>query len=429
MASLQNIKGKLLVSLPFLLQVTIKILALSLGIFTTRWVNINFSISERANLETVFSISALMLAVIGFGTPNIIYKLYLNKDKYVGSLASYWSTINLFRVICFIVSLPIIYLIGSMWGVSNWLFLYGVYTVQFILELDLHFKSISDTNGRAVYYSISDFLSKAIIVILLYGGIYLLPRNVIEIYVFVYAIANLGTVFLDMYFQRASVKWGVIKWGLLKNLRSELSVMFLSNIVMAIYLRTLPLFLKGYSDNIIASYGNSQKVFDLWSVIPAITVPVIVAKMVNQLKELENSNSESDTKNNQQKRDQILKKNILICLGFGVSLAVVSVITYPIISVLVGLEKYTLTRNFYLIQVFGLTIFPLLYFFGNYFLFLNKEKYQLVAAISTAILTIGSILILNHYLGYFGAIIGLTLGYIFEFLIKLILFIRQEKSL
>ena len=417
MSKLQNIKGKLANSLPFLLQVGIKVLALSLGIFTTRWINLNFSVGERANLEMVLSISALMLAFISFGTPSIIYKLYLNKDKYGDKLGNYWSTINLFKTLCFLASLPIVYLLGSIWGISNWFFLYGVYIVQFVLETDLHYKSISDTNGRAVYYSISDFAGKLFVVILLYLGIYFLPKNVIEIYVFVYALANLGTVLLDSYFQRNSVKWGFIQWSLLKNLKSELFYMLLSNVVMTIYLRTLPLFLRGYSDNVIASYGNSQKVFDLWSVIPAITVPILVSKMTSKL-----------NKSNQIEQTQILKKNILICFIFGLGLVVFSVITYPIISILVGLEKYTLTRNFYFIQVFGLTVFPLLYFFGNYFLFKNKEKYQLVVALLGAFLTIFSISILNYYFSYYGAVVGLTGGFIFDFLIKLILFLRYQKK-
>jgi O-antigen/teichoic acid export membrane protein len=392
-----------------IIQVSIKLLALSLGILTTRWVNLHL-VNQRVDLERILAVCNIFLALTGFGIPQLLYKAYSNKTQ---DLKDYWATVNILKIGLYFVSSAIIFLIFPLVNISSCLFLFGIYTAQYILASDLHFKSVSDTNGRSRFYSISDLCGKISSIIFLYVGILFFPLQSATVYVWAFVLANLFTLGLDAYFQRASTGWGKFRLDYLKKDLLNILICVLTSLFMTAYLRTLPLFMGDLSPNIYGSYGNSQKIIDLWCVIPAITMPVLVSKMYQNLK------------NNPTNKNKIFQKNILLVLSLGICLYLLANFTAPLVVFLIGGSKYTNTINILDIQSLILIIYPFLYFFGSYFLIIGKMKYDLFISIIVGTISLISMYFLNKFIGYNGLFIGLTIGYFGDFLVKTMLFIRN----
>jgi O-antigen/teichoic acid export membrane protein len=399
--------------IPYAIQVIVKIFALSLGIFTTRWTNIEFNTNDRAALEIVFSISAIILAMTSLGFPNLLYKTYINKDK---NLSDYWATINSLKIIFYFISIPVVVILGTIFKVTDFYLLIGVFTAQYILATDLHFKSVSDTNGRALYYSVSDLIGKIISILALYIGIVIVPHAV-TVYIWAFIIANVITITFDAYFQKDFTNWGKLRLDYIKSDLKDIFIFFLSNIIMTSYLKTIPLFLMNYDANTIASYGNSQKIFDLWCVFPAIIIPVLVSKMAAKI---------AIDPSNKLRRSMIINKYALLVGGFACGLFAISIFTAPLVINIIGSNKFTYTGEIFNIQAVSLLVFPFLYFFGNYFLVINKIKYELFIAVCVAIISLLLITSLGRLYGYKGFILGLTSAYFTEFILKVILYIRNK---
>jgi hypothetical protein len=331
-------------------QVGIKFLAIACGIFITRWQVGNFSTEDFANYGLILSYNSIVLMAVTWGLPQIIQKVFTNKDllnheKAVGinsplegwqsqtdwvdksdvaqnvdteavstkdishssnagkvpqffgqplsgsispqidcnlklsiNLSNFWTTTVALRLASYLVGLILIFFTYRLSQTSDLISVIGIFTAQFILLADLAFRSIADSNNKSWQFSVTDLLGKLILVGLMFVSVQFFRPSIIgfaAISILAYSISLLA----DAFWQRKNYSWGKFDLNIIKVEIGAIGFLTLADIINGLYSKTDLLFLRYFNFDLfqVASYSNAYKLFEIATIIPGLTMPVLAS--------------------------------------------------------------------------------------------------------------------------------------------------------
>jgi O-antigen/teichoic acid export membrane protein len=348
--------------------------AVALGIFTTRWLVAYLSPDQYAIYNYILSYDSVVLAVITLGIPNIIQKIYTNKTYSKSEIAHFWTTMAVFRLASYFVGLIIILFTYKLSQTDQIGYIIGIYTSQFILIADLSFRSVTDSLGRSWQFSLTDFIGKFILVVLLYLSVYLgindKLNQSLSLFIYCSAFTYVVSLLLDLTLQREHTPFGLFKIDVLKDHSKAIFLLSLSGFITSLYFTTDKLFLGYYTGSNtlqIGSYSTAYKIFEVASIIPGLTMPVYASNVKKQLDNLAD----------------ISKK----VLGIKILKATL-VATFVGLCITVGIWIFS-SLGLRIIDLrvlaIGITFLSPVWLLSNLIVFLNGEKYEFLSTIIAAI--------------------------------------------
>ncbi len=309
--------------LNFVFQIGLKFIAIALGLWIYRWQNNYISVDGLADLTKISAYTGIILGIINLGIPPTIQKFYTNnlanfQEKKL-NFAHFWQAFLVLRLVSYLVGTLVILVSFRLSNTENLLSILGIWTAQFILILDLNFRSVCDTSGRSWQFSLTDFLGKFVLVCGLFLttsglGVYFfgqnLPNNAVNWFIIFSILAYSVALGVDFWLQRDLTFFGKgkgfkaiileILFGILgvfkiqnwqiwfKIWQSHYKEIFFlggASLVAGLFLRTDILFL-GFTkvDNVsLNGYNNSYRLFEIASVIPTLIAPVLASQFIQKI--------------------------------------------------------------------------------------------------------------------------------------------------
>jgi O-antigen/teichoic acid export membrane protein len=430
-----------------LLQVGIKFLAIACGIFITRWQVNYFSTQDFANYSLILAYNSIVLMAVSWGLPQIIQKVFTNKENIdykevkVGklppnkglaaqadwgfkgdssqigdtvvavtvnhfNLSNFWTTTVVLRFISYLVGLLIIFLTYKLSQTTDLVAIIGIFTAQFILLADLAFRSIADSNNKSWQFSVTDLLGKLILVALIYFSFNYFQPNIIK-FALISILAYSISLLLDAFWQRQNYSWGKFDLNIIKVELGAIGFLTLADIINGLYSKTDLLFLRYFNFDLfqVASYSNAYKLFEIATIIPGLTMPVLASILRKKL-------------NNHEITKKDLIKYYGITLGVGV-LTTLAVNVFAQIGILLidpsgKYDSLTLLRILSLILI---VLFPTL-LSSDLLNISGLEKKQFWSKLWTAGLALILYIVLIPMFGSVGAATATLIFFTFELVVK-----------
>ncbi len=425
--------------------VSIKLLAVGAGFYTTRWIVSNLSKTQYEQYNLVLAYTAIINSVVGLGIPQLIQKFYTNKHT-AEEIAPFWTSFSFLRFSSFFMGLLIILVTYPISQTNNLGLIMGVYTIQFILLFDINYRSICDAKGYAWKFSLTDFGNKLILVSLLIAYPILKPDvSALFYFVAVSGIAYTIGLLTDSFIHRKLTPLGKVDFELLRRNFKPIIYISLAFIILGIYTTTDKLFLKyfGYSADTINGYANAYKLFETAIIVPALTAPTIASIAKNHLDDKKvtkfGSKIQSWFHGKSNKAKQQFGTNRAIIFEWSLFTLFIGLISSVgvwlfgsiAINLIDSSNKYPLAYE--ILPILGITLIPisLLFFYGNLVIFKDGEKETFIGQILVLILGLLLYVILIPKYGAYGAAIATVLTYTADFLTKVvqlrILFKRNRK--
>ncbi len=443
-----------------LLQVGIKFLAVACGIFITRWQVSNFTTQDFANYSLILAYNSMVLMAVTWGLPQIIQKVFTNRDKnknteemelplakglvakadwgyksdatpncasskfnaassitrtgslatlkmtYRFNLANFWTTTIALRFISYLVGLIIIFLTYKLSQTNDLIAIIGIFTAQFILLADLAFRSIADSVNKSWQFSITDLIGKLILVGLIFVTFNFWQPSILN-FALISIIAYFASLLIDAFWQRQSYSWGKFDFNIIRVELGAIGFLTLADIINGLYSKTDLLILRYYSFDLIqvASYSNAYKLFEIATIIPGLTMPVLASRLRRKL------NSKEITK-------KTLIKYYSIAIGAGVLTTIaVNIFAQLGIWLIDPNGKYDSLELLRILSLILIVLFPTL-LSSDLLNVSGLEKKQFWSKLWTAIVAIVCYLIFIPWFGGVGAAAATLLFFTFELLVK-----------
>jgi O-antigen/teichoic acid export membrane protein len=431
-----------------LLQVGIKFLAIACGILITRWQVSNFTTEDFANYGLILSYNSIILMAVSWGLPQIIQKVFTNKESNISSLNSknevgnsplegwqsqtdgvfqsdstkignvgvsvtnqfnlpnFWTTTVVLRLASYLVGLILIFLTYNLSQTSDLIAIIGVFTAQFILLADLAFRSIADSNNKSWQFSVTDLLGKLILVGLMYISVQFFQPNII-VFAGISILAYFISLIIDGFWQRKNYSWGKFDLNIIKVNLGAIGFLTLADIINGLYSKTDLLFLRYFNFDLIqiASYSNAYKLFEIATIIPGLTMPVLASMLRKKL-------------NNKEITKKTLVKYYGIAIGVGV-LTTIAVNIFAQLGILLidPNSKYDSLNLLRILSLILIILFPTL-LSSDLLNVSGLEKKQFWSKLWTAILAIILYLVLIPMFGGVGAALATLCFFGFELTLK-----------
>jgi O-antigen/teichoic acid export membrane protein len=397
------------------LQVIIKLIAVAVGILTSRWLNDYLTNEQRSLFTTVSAISILVVGILEFGLPRLIQKYFTNwHDK--EEIGHYWSTMWLIRVGSLVLALPVLGLCNYFFKINDFWLLFSLYLTQFILISDQSFRGLLDAKGKGFLFSATDLVGKLILI----TGLYFIVGKILGqtgIWTFVWS-AGIGyglSFAIDWFLTRKMVNFKSPSWTIWQDNYKQIGLLTLSSLVATTYIRTDVLYLNyfGATAQAINSYDNAFKLYEVATVAPGVLIPTISSHLKKLI----------DKGQNQLEKRKIIQKYLALslCFGFGCTL---SVLVFGNLGLwLTGaITKYLLAAVYLPILALALLFFPTVILISNLFIFFGEEKRETQSVIVVAIYSFFAYTILVSQFGAIGASWANVSLLFFDFVVKLFLF-------
>jgi hypothetical protein len=245
-----------------IVQIFIKFLAVGLGLYTARWSISNIDSSTLADFNTLLSLASTILTLVNFGIPLIIQRHYTN-NLAKAKKGSIFSTLTFIRFLTLPMGLFLMYGLLPISGVNNVQLAICTFIILYILVFDLNFRAITDAMGTSWKFSISDFVGKLIIVILLaISGKYIFNFSApIYLFIFISFIGYFIGLCIDIVWQKPNYTIQKPSFNELKKYSKPIFYLGMTSILVSLYLTTDKLFLKklGFPDIEIVGYSNAYR--------------------------------------------------------------------------------------------------------------------------------------------------------------------------
>jgi O-antigen/teichoic acid export membrane protein len=447
-----------------LLQVGIKFLAIACGILITRWQVSNFTTEDFANYGLILSYNSIILMAVSWGLPQIIQKVFTNKvvnyDNAVdgklplakglaaqadwgykgdaahngdaeaastevshlsnagtGSFASlkmtvglslpnFWTTTVALRLASYLVGLVLIFFTYKLSQTSDLVAIVGIFTAQFILLADLAFRSIADSNNKSWQFSVTDLLSKLILVGLMYVSVQFFKPDIL-VFAGISILAYFISLIIDGFWQRKNYKWGKFDLNIIKVELGAIGFLTLADIINGLYSKTDLLFLRYFNFDLfqVASYSNAYKLFEIATIIPGLTMPVLASILRKKL-------------NNH----EITKKSLIKYYGIAIGVGVLTTLAVNIFAQL-GIwlidpnGKYDSLNLLRILSLILIVLFPTL-LSSDLLNVSGLEKKQFWSKLWTAGLALVLYIVLIPMFGSVGAATATLIFFTFELVVK-----------
>jgi O-antigen/teichoic acid export membrane protein len=265
-----------------------KLITLVTSVYTLRWVNINFDINLNSSFIYFTSVVSIVLTVTSFGLGPLIQIEYLKEvEKKVNNYKSLWNInigLQLITMICLLVIFNSLFLINLI--NINIFFLSILVVTLCTLAIDGNYKSISDINGNVARFTVTETISKILILLGLFIITFYFKGNIaISAYFILLLFCALFQLGLDIYFNNQfwfnielNIKKSIL---ILKKYKSILLQLSLSTFLIAISATTDKWFLfsNGYKEELIG-YSNIYKLLELTFVLESIIFPTLFFNLI-----------------------------------------------------------------------------------------------------------------------------------------------------
>lgn len=417
---------------PVGLNLIIKSSALILGILSSRWL---FSYLPKADLNSYFLIIAytsVILQSLNFGVYSLIQKFYTNKE-YENSLPDIWATFSVFKFFTYFLGLISVLLTYDIFlSIENQRIYYIliIFTAQFFLEIDNNYRAVCNSRNRAWQFSFTDFISKVLLLIILYSFSFLIQDQFLfNFYVWTIFVVNFISLIVDYLWQKKDTKWGTFRFSIFKKNLPTILVLVLSTVFLSLYENTDRLFLEYFnsSSEVIVGYSNAYlNVFEKSKIIVSMSVPMIASFVKRGF-----------DKNKTDKIDNILFDKIflkgfalIVFLAFSTYLA--STLFGPLILFFIDSEnKYTLSLKVLPFLTVSIIPYFIYLFFSILVTFKNGEKWMLLTEFLSLILALVLYYFLIGSFSLYGAAVATFIVYTFKMLLNIsfFFFLYKPKTL
>lgn len=392
-------------SLGLLFNIIFKLMAIGLGIYTARWLNKYLTAQEyNVYVRITTSYSHFILLWVNWGIQNLIQKYYTN-EKNPKKLASIWTTLNFLRVCSYFWAILTILLTYRIANVESIGIIILLFSGQFILLADENYRSVCNAKRRPWQFSLVDFLAKLILIFLLFLYPLFWQASINGLWYYGYiAIGSytLGMI-IDGVWQWKDTGLGPIDFRIIKEKISPIIFLAVSQICMASYNTTDKLFLAHIIDDkfVENGYADAYRLFEIAINVPSLTIPTLASIIKNQI----------DTK--KISSFKLIQAFALISAFFGLVCYLGIIIVGPFLIRLIQQEKqYPVAfEALPIISISLIFIFPSI-LFTLLLIFINKEKFELISNLITAIITLSLYAILIPHFGFYGAAWATVISYV-----------------
>jgi O-antigen/teichoic acid export membrane protein len=413
--------------------VAIKFIAVFIGLFTYRWLNVYIEKDSLRDFNIILSLCGVLYAIVNFGIPTLITKLYTNKSEF-DNQANGWYTLFVLRIFSYFIGLLLLLVSLPLIGIADIFLGFWIFTLGFILIVDLSYRAVTDSIGNSWQFSSTDVIGKLFLLIgLVVIGYFKRPANLFE-YVLISTVAYLITLVLDIIWQNKNITWGKFDKNFIMKNKNIISYLTISNILIASFALTDKLFLNGFgaSSEEIVGYSNAYKLFELFAIIPGLSVPILSSFSKKRADNDKLGQFEVKVKNFLQINNN--QKAILISFGFiacliGVSIYTVSIILGPLIlNIIDPMNKYPAEFTALPILMFGIIMLPLNQYLSSIMQLYDKTIHDTSTYLIQAICGLLLYTILIGKFGYVGAAISTTAIYFVELIVRLYFLSQWNKK-
>jgi O-antigen/teichoic acid export membrane protein len=404
-------------------QIGLRCFILFFGLILNRWLVSNLADEVYREYSLIAdSINTLVFALISFAIPNILQKIYTNLEfnsKNKEHLGKVWSTFFFVRIFSYFVGLVFLVLITQFIKVDSLPLAISIYSIQFLLIIDLSYRAICYAINNAWKFFLTDLVGKFLLVVALYSLPLVFTDLVIgiEFFIFLSGTSYLFSLIVDVIWQRKYTPFvWELDWSILKLESRAIFLLVATSVVGFFYLTSFQTVFGLFDFETVDVNGFTNaynRVFLTISTVPAIIMPSIATKVTRLI------NSK-----NHQKVKNYLQYTIL----FGILLFLGSLLLGNVILSLIDPEgRYPAAFSLFSILSLAMIIYPMVFLLSDVFIFLHKEKYQLFTASSLAVMGIIFQLVLISQFGVYGAAWALVLTMFSDLVIKLLLLYRLVK--
>jgi O-antigen/teichoic acid export membrane protein len=417
------------------LNLLFKFLGTGFGIYTTRWLTQNVSAAPLADFYVILAYTASLLQIISCGIPNLIHREYTNHG-YTDKTKVLWSTMIFLRIVSYFVGLVIVLATYKLSGSENLQLIMMLFTVQFLLILDMNYRFVCDTMGRSWQYAISDFVSKFLLFLgLVFSGYGMMFGGLSNIYYYVLVcfVAYVTAILIDSVWQRKYTQFVKPQTKVIKKHARSMAIFTISGLALGLYLRTDMVFLRwfGYSNEVINGYSHAYKLLEVATMIPGLTVSIIVTRVKQNMDKaqltkfgewLYNKTGLLKSKSSQTK---IIFEWFLLQLGFMViCTGFIALIGKYGIMLIDPTLKYPIAIDIFPLLSLSLIPLALMMYMGGILVMLGGEKHELFATLITMTVTLVLYVLLIKPFGVYGAALATIAGFTVDTISKMF-FVRR----
>ena len=398
-------------------------LAVVAGLFVNRWLNTNIDAETLRDYNLILVYNALILGVVTLGIPELVQKFYTNHSD-SSKYADFWTTITFLRVVLYVFSIFFIILTFRLSRTTELFLIISIFTAQYILLFDINFRSICDAFNKNWQFSLTDFVTKALLLLFLYIPIFGFDfQNTVTYFAFLSITVYLIQIALDWWLQRKYIGIGKVDFNILKLNFSNFFYLGVVGIANGLYSLTDRWFLDffGFNEFVLVGYSNAFKLIEISLIIPALTVPVIASQAKRSLT---NFVQNQNTKLKSLEIYKFLFKYLLFSLAIGVATFFGLFLFGRFAILLIDPQQRFYDYSIESLNYLAFAIIPsgLISFTANMNVFLDAEKYEFIGILIITVSVISLYLYLIPIYGHIGAALSSFVGNIIIFLIKLFFF-------
>jgi O-antigen/teichoic acid export membrane protein len=403
-----------------ILNLVIKFIAIICSLALNRWLN-QLQPDLFADINSILPFLSLLIAgMINMGIPILIQREYTKHLAVKSSnIGSYIINLQYLQFAVFLLGFPLIFAFYRFFFQESILpLIFLIYGAQYILTIDLNFRSISDALGKTWKFSLTDLVGKILQITFLFGSILIFNKDQsINLYIISAYLAAISSFGLDFYISKKNIPIGKFNFNLLKQQSKSIIYLSISALVVSSYMVTDKLFLRGFGVDYFSfnGYSNIYRIFETTMIAPGVVLPSLVSFYFK----------------GEKNSSRILKTFVFVIL-FSFICALVYFILSPIILQLIDPQnKYT---EYSLLVLPMLSVSLFLFSLGSFMsqinIFLGGEKYELIVTIILASTTLTLYWFLISKYGIVGAAISTLISFCLDVLLKIVLFVYlQRKSL
>jgi len=415
-----------------LFSICLKLSSTLFSLYTSRLLN-SLDSYDYSQYNQALALTTVVLAIIVFGVPQVIQK-YFTQSHADEIRQNVWTYAMIFRGISFVVGVALVFLALPFTHIENVSLVLALYLVQFLLIIDLSYRAIADATGKFFRFTITDFLVKMGIAIILF-----LTVSIYDFRIWLY-IPILGCAYACMLVVDHVLFYPKTRFSSLKNAISvqkkftkSVSYLGFAGVLVAFYsgIDILILGQMGYSSADINGYANAYKFYTLFLIIPGIIIPPLASFIFGQNFSMPYKITHQWMQFIGQAFIKIPRKTFIASVGLSVAGAVLGYIIYLLAEIMVRLIDPQLqypeaVDALRILAVSFVVVFPSS-FLSTTFVYLNQERKEFIVTASTVVFAIIAYYYGISQLGVVGAAVATVTYLCFELIFKVYLLVSLDR--
>ncbi len=419
-------------------QTFIKLIATSIGLYSTAWVISETNPSQYADYTVIIGFVTIIQTIIIFGIPRIIQKTYTNTEDEKKRI-EIWSTLAFLRFISYIIGIVLILVFINFTSIKELELTVLIFSSQFIILADEAFRAICDANEETWKYSLTDLLERLVMVVflLLYSFTNIFSMNPLWFFGFVTLIGRMIMISADFIWQSKYISWAKPSLAILMKNKKALFYLTITSIFIGLVRGTqIVLDILDTSDIDLGTYYNANKLYMVGLIIPSMTLPMVsskvrknlLSKKIGFLGNLIKKYTNSITA-------QILIEWIVYSIFGGLVVFFMATLFSPIGIFLIDPQSeypFIRTLNILIILLSSFIFYFPSFLISNIMTLSHYESYDFATTVIASLIGIIIIFILGYFFGVLGVAFGVLgvafVDFLFKFLF-LVLILRNGNIL